>query len=173
VARSLTGSTIAGIVLAAVLAACSGLDSGGTAYVRIFNDFNDPSVSANTFQPPWTICESSYRGTEFGRIGLEETSYELAVTPGDDYVLMVAAWNDPTCKIANCLPIAGTSLEETVDGQHRTITMQYNNHAGPCPPTGIAPIPEAQYDRILALWPTYKFLPYAERTQNPECLAPQ
>jgi hypothetical protein len=48
--------------------------------------------------------------------------------------------------------------------------MNMANHQGPCPPEGVAPIPEAVYDRIIALWPEFNFLPYAQRTQNTECL---
>jgi hypothetical protein len=35
----------------------------------------------------------------------------------------------------------------------------------------VEPIPQALYDRILELWPEYGFLPYEQRTENPECLA--
>ena len=55
-------------------------------------------------------------------------------------------------------------------GQHETITMEMANHQGPCPPEGVAPIPEAVYDRIIALWPEFNFQPYATRAQNTECL---
>jgi hypothetical protein len=34
----------------------------------------------------------------------------------------------------------------------------------------VAPIPEAQYERVLELWPAYDFKSYDERTENTECL---
>jgi hypothetical protein len=37
------------------------------------------------------------------------------------------------------------------------------------PPEGVAPIPQAQYDRIRELWPELGFKPYAERTENTQC----
>ena len=151
--------------VAVTLAACS--DDLGTAHVMIKNDFDNPEM---TYQPPWTICESSYLGVEFGKLGTGETSALQTVTPGLDYVLMVAAWDDPTCAPENCLPIASKNEEEVVDGQSRTIAINLSNHQGACPPEGVAPIPEEQYDRILALWPEYGFQPYASRTQNTQCL---
>jgi MoxR-like ATPase len=83
---------------------------------------------------------------------------------------MVAAWDDPSCALENCLPIASKNEEEVVDGQRRTIVIGLPNHQGPCPPEGVPPIPEAQYERIRALWPSYGFEPYADRAQNPQCL---
>lgn len=153
-------------LLAGMLSACGGEDEG-SALVKIKNDFNNPEM---TFQPPWTICKSSYLGVEFGKLGTGETSAEQEVTPGLDYVLMVAAWDDPTCSPDNALPIASKNEEEVVDGQSRTISINLANHQGACPPEGVAPIPEAQYNRILALWPEFNFKPYAERTQNTQCL---
>jgi hypothetical protein len=141
-------------------------DSTKQAFASIKNDFNNPSMA---YQPPWTICQSSYLGVEFGPIGTGATSAEKPVAPGLDNVLMVAAWNDPTCAPATCLPLASKHEEEIVDGQHRSIAINMANHQGPCPPEGTAPIPQALYDRILALWPSYGFLPYAERTSNPQC----
>jgi hypothetical protein len=154
--------------VAAILGAvaCEPADEG-SATVSIQNDFNNATA---VFQPPWTICEASYQGVEFGQIGLGETSDSRAVKPGLDYVLMVAAWGDPTCAKENCLPIATKNEEEVVDGQTRTIVVGLANHEGSCPPEGTAPIPEAQYERIRALYPAYGFKPYAERTQNIECL---
>jgi len=86
-----------------------------------------------------------------------------------DNVLLVAAWDDASCSPENSLPLASKNEEEIVSGQTRTIALNMANHQGPCPPQGVAPIPEAQYTRILALWPSYNFKPYAERTENTEC----
>jgi len=155
-----------GLALVAV-AGCGG-NGSSVAYASIKNDFNDPSIQG--FQPPWTICRSSYLGVSFGQIDIGDTSAENKVEAGIDNVLMVAAWNDPTCSPAHCLPIASANAEEIVPGQHRTITISLPNHQGPCPPEGVAPIPEALYDRILALWPEFNFKPYAQRTENPQCL---
>jgi hypothetical protein len=154
---------------ALVLAAVSGCssDEEGNAAVQLKNDFDNPEMPR---KPPWTICESSYLGVEFGKIAIGETSEARTVTPGLDNVLMVAAWDDPTCTPSKCLPIASRQEEEVVSGQTRTIAINMPNHQGPCPPEGIPPIPQALYDRILALWPDYDFKPYAERTQNTQCL---
>jgi hypothetical protein len=152
------------------LIGCGDDDSSGdeTARVALQNDFNNDSFDR---MPPWTICESYYRGTEFGTIGLGETSEQLEVSPGLGYVYMVAAWDDPTCTADNCLPIASRQEEETVPGQTRTIAINVPNHQGPCPPEGVEPIPQGLYDRILELWPQYGFLPYDQRKENPECLS--
>ena len=139
----------------------------GVAVVQIENDFDNPEMD---FQPLWTICESSYLDVDFGKIAIGETSEEHDVTPGLDYVLMVAAWDDPTCALENCLPIASKNEEEVVNGQTRTIAINLPNHQGPCPPEGIEPIPEEIYNRILDLWPDYGFNPYSERTENEQCL---
>lgn len=157
------------VVLTGVLLSAGGCgDSGDSvAHASIKNDFNNPQMS---FQPPWTICRSSYLGVNFGPIPLDTTSAELEVKAGLDNVLMVAAWNDPSCAAEHALPIASKSEEEIVFGQHRTIAINLANHQGSCPPEGVAPIPQTLYDRILALWPEFGFLPYEERTQNPECL---
>ncbi|MBN2573216.1 MAG: hypothetical protein JXP73_01505 [Deltaproteobacteria bacterium] len=149
------------------LAACGGLEERERAYASIKNDFNNPEMPK---RPQWTICKSSYLGVDFGRIDLDATSAELEVEAGLDYVLMVASWEDPTCSIENTLPIASRNEEEIVPGQRRTISINMPNHQGPCPPEGVAPIPQVLYDRILALWPEFGFLPYEQRTQNPECL---
>jgi hypothetical protein len=157
-------------MMSLVLVACSedGDDGGGdTATVSIHNDFDNAEFDR---QPPWTICEASYGGTEFGKVGISETSEEQTVEAGLDYVFMVAAWADPDCAAENCLPIASRNEEEVLPGQTRTISINVPNHQGPCPPEGVQPIPEDLYDRILALWPAYGFLPYAERTENPQCL---
>ena len=154
------------LAAAAMLSACGGEDAG-SALAKIKNDFNNPEMS---FQPPWTICKVSYLGVDFGKLGTGETSAEKEVVPGLDYVLMVAAWDDPTCAPANSLPLASKNEEEIVDGQSRTISINLANHQGACPPEGVAPIPEAQYNRILQLWPEFNFKPYAERTQNTQCL---
>jgi hypothetical protein len=160
------------VLLVATLAfpialACAGCgDGGGDAAVSIQNDFNDPQTA---FQPPWTICRSAYLGVDFGTIDLGTTSAAKTVKPGLDFVLMVGAWNDPGCDPAHALPIATMSEEEVVGGQTRTIAVNLANHQGACPPEGVAPLPEAQYDRIVARWPEFGFKPYAERTQNPQC----
>ena len=158
---------LAALMAPLVLAGCGSSDDASPALVKIQNDFNNPQMS---FQPPWTICRSSYLGVDFGEIGIGATSPEKEVTPGLDYVLMVAAWDDPSCAPASSLPIASMNEEEMVDGQSRTIAINLANHQGSCPPEGGEPIPEAQYDRILQLWPEFGFKPYAERTQNTECL---
>lgn len=147
------------------LTAC-GEDSDEPATVRLHNDFDNPEMS---FQPPWTICDASYRGVEFGGVQQGEVSDAKEVEPGLDYVLMVAAWNDPDCNAENCLPLASKEEEEVVAGQERTISISLPNHQGPCPPEGVAPIPEATYERIRSLYPEYGFEPYADRTQNPQC----
>jgi hypothetical protein len=153
------------VVLLVGIVSCG--DGKGTANVSIQNDFNNATMA---YKPPWTICKSSYLGAQFGRIGIGDTSNTVKVTPGLDYVLMVAAWKDPDCKPENCLPIASKNEEEVVDGQTRTIAINMANHQGPCPPEGVQPIPQAQYDEILALWPEYNFKPYDQRTQNTQCL---
>jgi hypothetical protein len=164
--QKLAVHTIALVFLTGIAAACDESDEG-TALVQIKNDFNNSEMD---FQPPWTICQSSYLDVEFGSIGTDETSAEQEVTPGMDYVLMVAAWNDPTCAPENCLPIASRNEEEVVDGQTRTVAINLPNHQGPCPPEGVPPIPQEQYERILALWPEYNFKPYAQRAENTQCL---
>lgn len=151
----------------AVLAACDAGDSG-SATLSLKNDFNNPDAA---FQPPWTICEASWQGVEFGQVPPGATSDPRKVEPGLDYVLMVAAWDDPTCSPAHCLPLASRNEEEVVDGQVRTVTIDLGNHQGACPPEpGPPPIPEAQYERIRALYPSYGFKPYADRKQNPQCV---
>ena len=159
----------AALIMTVALIVTTGIacgQSNPTATVSIKNDFNNPQMS---YKPQWTICESSYLGVQFGKILLDATSTAQKVSPGLDYVLMVAAWQDPTCNPAKCLPIASKKEEETVDGQTRTIYINMANHQGPCPPEGVSPIPEAQYNEILQLWPSYNFKPYAERTQNTQC----
>ncbi len=151
----------------AVLHGCSDDESGpGVAYVRLENDFDNPEMA---FNPPWTICKSSYMGVEFGPLGIGEASEEKEVEPGLDYVLMVASWDDPECNPEHCLPIATRNEEEVVEGQHRTIYINLPNHQGPCPPEGVQPIPRESYDRILALWPEYGFESYDHRTDNAQC----
>jgi len=165
----LAKTSIVGILLtlSVVSVGCDEGDEGGSATVSIMNDFNNTEMA---YQPPWTICDSSFLGVEFGEIALGATSATLEVEPGLDHVLMVAAWDDPTCAPENCLPIASKSEEEVVDGQTRTIAINMANHQGPCPPEGVEPIPEDVYNRILALWPDYGFKAYAERTENTQCL---
>jgi hypothetical protein len=140
--------------------------SSDVAYVAVQNDFNNPDVA---YQPPWIICEASYGGVDFGKIDIGTTSAEQQVTAGLDYVYMVAAWDDPTCDPAHALPIATPNEEEVVPGQHRTIAINMANHKGPCPPEGVQPMGETQYEHIRTLWPQYNFQPYATRTQNPQC----
>jgi len=155
------------MVTLAVACSAGGCGTGDdVAHVSIKNDFNNPAVPS---QPPWTICKSSYHGVEFGKVAIGATSAEQQVTPGLDYVLMVAAWSDPSCDPAHLLPIASKSEEEVVPGQHRTIVIGLGSHQGPCPPEGVAPMPAQLYERILALWPEYSFKPYVDRAQNPQC----
>jgi hypothetical protein len=158
-----TAAKILSLASLLLMAACSSTDP---AHVQIKNDFNNP---ANTFNPPWTICKSSYLGVEFGEIAIGATSAAKEVEPGLDNVLMVAAWDDPTCSAEHALPIASANEEEVVDGQTRTITIGLSNHQGPCPPEGVPPLPRALYDRITKLWPEYGFQPYDKRTDNPQC----
>jgi len=101
-------------------------------------------------QPPWTICRSSYLGVAFGEISLGASSAEMEVKAGLDYVLLVGAWDDTTCDPAHALPLASKDEEEIVPGQHRTIALNLASHQGACPPEGVAPMPQAVYDRILA-----------------------
>jgi hypothetical protein len=145
---------------------CNTTDPAERATVRIKNDFSNPSLDR---KPPWIIAKCSYRGVDFGKILLDDSSAAKEVDPGLDYVLMVASWDDTACSTQNCLPITSKIEEEVVDGQTRTITLNGPNHQGPCPPEGVPPIPEALYNRILELWPGYGFKPYAERAQNPQC----
>jgi hypothetical protein len=165
-ARMALGFLLLGVLCPMGTAGC-GSGGAGTAFVQIDNDFDNPEMD---FQPLWTICDSSYLGVEFGPIAWGETSAEQQVRPGLDYVLMVAAWDDPDCAPAHCLPIASKNEEEVVDGQTRVIAINLPNHQGPCPPEGVPPIPQAQYDRILALWPDYGFKAYDQRSENPQCL---
>jgi len=149
--------------------ACCGSESEDPATVRIENDFNNPEAPR---QPPWHICKAWYRGAEFENIALGETSTPQEAAAGLDYVFMVCAWEDPSCAVEHCLPIASKMEEETIAGQDRTIVIGVSNHQGPCPPDipDIQPIPEDLYNRILDLWPEYNFLPYDQRTENPQCL---
>lgn len=146
---------------------CGSSEENASAFVSIKNDFNNPEMPK---KPQWTICRSSYLGVDFGRIDLDATSPEQEVPAGLDHVLMAAAWEDPTCAVENMLPIASKNEEEILPGQHRTIFINMPNHQGPCPPEGVAPVPQVLYDRMLALWPDLGFLPYDQRTQNPQCL---
>ncbi|MBN2035800.1 MAG: hypothetical protein JW768_03580 [Chitinispirillaceae bacterium] len=151
---------------AAVVTVSCGDNPNEPAAVRIKNNFNDTNEART---PPWTICRCNYRGVEFGKILLGDTSAAHEVAAGLDYVLMVASWDDTACSTSNCLPIASKIEEEVVEGQTRVISIQASNHQGPCPPAGIAPIPEDLYNRILALWPEYGFETYANRALNPQC----
>ncbi len=164
------GVVLLALVLVGGLAAC-GDDDGkgpGMATVRIHNDFDNPDLPR---QPPWTICHAWYNGTYFDKVGWGETSEALEVRAGLGLVYMIAAWDDPTCSEAKMLPIASKIEEETLVGQERTITIGLTNHQGPCPPEGVQPIPEEAYEQVRSLWAQYTFKPYAERTENPQCLA--
>ena len=156
-------------LLSIPLVACGGSDDEDeeTGIVSIHNDFDNPEFSR---MPPWTICEACYGGAEFETVLIGETSAEQEVRAGLDYVLMVAAWDDPSCSPENALPIASRNEEEVVAGQTRTISINVPNHQGPCPPEGVEPIPQELYDRILDRWPGYGFTPYADRTENTQCL---
>jgi len=166
VART-AASLLASLALA-FSAACGSSDEGsGIARVQLRNDFNNPQITG--FQPPWTICKSSYQGVAFGKVEIGETSDAHDVPAGLDYVLMVASWDDPTCDPTHSVPIATKAKEEVVSGQTRTIAVGMTNHQGPCPPEGVPPIPEEQYNRILGLWPEYGFKAYADRALNAQC----
>ncbi len=82
-------------------------------------------------------------GEELGKIEIGKTGNEIEVTPGLDFV-----------------------LEETVEGQTRTIFINKPNHQGPCSPEGVPPIAKELYNRILALWPSYNFKLYDLRSGN-------
>jgi hypothetical protein len=152
--------------LAAVVSACGG-DEEKTATVSLKNDFNNPTAPA---QPPWTVCHAWYNGTLFDKILLGATSAPQKVTAGLGPIYLIGSWNDPDCNPAHCLPLATKTDEETVPGQQRTIALVMTNHQGPCPPEGVQPIPEALYNKVLALWPEYQLKPYADRTKNPQCV---
>ena len=156
------------LLLVFPLVSC-GSESADPATVRIENDFDNPEFAR---QPPWHICKAHYRGATFENIALGETSAPQEADAGLDYVLMVCAWDDPTCAAEHILPIASKNEEETIAGQERTIVLNVPNHQGPCPPAipEIQPIPEDLYNRILDLWPEYNFKPYDQRTENPQCL---
>jgi hypothetical protein len=156
---------VIGLFLAGTSMGCG--KDGGSSFVKIMNDFNNAKMAS---QPPWTLCKTSYLGVDFGKIGLGETSAEYVVQPGLDYVLTVASWKDPSCGAATRLPVASRLEEEVVDGHSRTIAINLANHQGACPPTGVAPMPETLYNRILQLWPEFNFKPYADRTKNTKCL---
>jgi hypothetical protein len=161
----ITALSLAAVIAGATLS-CNTTDPAETAIVRIKNDFNNPTLDR---RPPWTICKCSYRGVDFGKILLGDSSAVHEVDAGLDYVLMIASWDDTACSTHHCLPIASKIEEEVVEGQTRTITLNAPNHQGPCPPEGVPPMPEELYNRILQLWPEYGFKPYADRTQNPQC----
>ena len=79
-------------VLALAPASGCGSDSDLPGFASIKNDFNNPAMA---YQPPWTICRSSYMGVDFGTIAIGDTSPEKQVTAGLDYVLLVGAQNNP------------------------------------------------------------------------------
>lgn len=160
-------AAVLGCCLLSITACSDDTDDPGSATVAIENDFDNDEFDR---KPPWTICEAYYGGAEFGSIAIGERSDEMSVSAGLDYVLMVAAWDDPSCAKEHALPIASRNEEEVVEGQSRTIFINVPNHQGPCPPEGVQPIPQDLYDRILARWPEYGFLPYDQRTDNPQCV---
>jgi hypothetical protein len=161
-----TSALLASCTLSLLVACGDDAEDLGSATVAIENDFDNDEFDR---KPPWTICEAHYGGTDFGKIAIGDRSEEKAVAAGLDFVLMVAAWDDPSCAKEHALPIASRNEEEVVDGQSRTIFINLPNHQGPCPPEGVQPIPQDLYDRILSLWPEYGFLPYDQRTQNTQC----
>jgi len=122
-----------------VLAGCGKSDDEASALVKIQND----STTGDELPAAWTICRSSYLGINFGTIGIGETSAEQPVTPGLDFVLMVAAWDDPSCVAATSLPIASTDEEEVVDGQSGPSRSTLPT-TRVVPARGRRPIPEAQ-----------------------------
>lgn len=152
----------------ASLAACDSENaSAGVAAAQIENDFDNPESTGG--QAPWTICRSSFQTADFGKILPGVTSDVRYVAAGEDYVLMVASWNDPNCAPAHSLPIASANLEAVEPGTLRTIVIGMSNHQGPCPPQGVAGISEEQYERILKLWPEFNFKPFADRALNSQC----
>jgi len=144
-----------------------GVTTARPAWASIKNDFNNPAMA---YQPPWTICRSSYMGVDFGTIAIGDTSPEKQVKAGLDYVMLVGGHGAiPTCS-PNLLALATSTEQEIVPGQHETIAMNMATHQGPCPARGSPPSPRQFTNRILALWPEFNFQPYATRTQNTECL---
>ena len=87
----MTKHCLALTILGLAFAAGCGSDDSGAAFASIKNDFNNPAMA---YQPPWTICQSSYLGVDFGTIAIGDTSPEKQVTAGLDYVLLVGAWSD-------------------------------------------------------------------------------
>jgi hypothetical protein len=157
-----------GRALLSILAIAVGLTGCGDdtemAFVTLENDFDDPMFP----MPPWTICEASYGGTFFDEpLSAGDVGIEQPVEPGLDYVYMVASFGDPTC--ADPVPLATRMEEETLPGQRRTIAISVPNHQGPCPPMGVPPIPEAQYERVRELFGDYEFPPYADRLSLSLC----
>ena len=58
-------------VLGLASTAGCGNDDNGPAFASIKNDFNNAAMA---YQPPWTICRSSYMGVDFGTIAIGDTS---------------------------------------------------------------------------------------------------
>ena len=142
----------------------AGGDDEAFATVTLENDFDDPDFP----MPPWTICEAHYGGTYYDEaLSPGDVGTAQPVDPGLDYVYMVASFGDPSCE--SPAPLATRMEEETLPGQTRTIAISVPNHQGPCPPMGVPPIPEAQYERVRELFPEYDFPPYAERLSLPLC----
>jgi hypothetical protein len=161
-------STATGILLLSCTS--NGPQQQTTSTVRIKNDFNNDSLFQLTGRkPPWTIARCNYRGVEFGKIHLGETSDAQEVEPGLDYVLIVGCYDDTSCSTQNCLPIASKIEEEVVPGQTRTIALNFPNHWGPCPPLGVDSIPSILYNRIRDLYPEFGFMPDSLRRHNLQC----
>lgn len=139
------------------------------AVVTLINDFNNPDAAR---QPPWILCDASYNGTDLALdppLAGGEASEPVEVEPGLARVLMVASWGDAACTPDTTLPLVTAVEEETLPGQTRDILVGLPNHRGPCPPEGIEPMAEADYDAVLAAFPDYGFEPYATREANPQC----
>jgi len=156
------------LIAGAVAISCNTTDpqEKQTATVRIKNDFNNAAFDR---KPPWSIARCNYRGVEFGKILIGDSSETKEVKAGLDYVLMVGCYNDTACSTQNCLPIASKIEEEVVPGQTRTISLTYPNHWGPCPPLGVDSIPPVLYNKIRDMYPEFGFMPDSLRRLNPQC----
>lgn len=147
---------------------CSGSnhDDVTTATVRLRNDLAVPDAAPQV----WTVCRSSFLGVDFGTIDARGNSPPRTVEPGLDYVLTIAALNDPQCDATNALPLASVRQEGVVDGQSRTIAINAGGYQSPCASGTTGPMAKPAYDRIVALWPEYGFLPYDRLGENAACL---
>ena len=142
-------------------------DAPETAVVTLENAFQN----AEGMGPKWTICEAWYNGTRFETaLAPGESTEPTEVEPGLSWVLMTAAWDDPTCADEATQVILSTAQqEETVPGQARTIQLTAPNHRGPCPPEGVPPITEAAWNEALEVFADYDFPPYADRATIAGC----